>query len=50
LERKEEGYYISDEEVAKAAKIAGIIGAGIVVCTLLRLMFWPPIIRISNDG
>jgi len=50
LERKEEGYFVSDEEVVKAAKIAGIAGAGMVVFTLLRQIFWPPIIRIRNDG
>jgi len=50
VERKEKGYYISDEEVVKAAKIAGITSAGIVVFTLLRQIFWPPVIRIRNDG
>jgi len=50
LERKKEGYYVSDEEVVKTAKIAGIASAGIVVFTLLRQIFWPPIIRIRNDG
>jgi len=50
LERKEKGYYVSDEEVVKAAKIAGIASAGIVVLTILRQIFWPPVIIIRNDG
>ena len=50
MERKEEGFYVSDKEVEKAAKIAGITSAGIVVFTLLRQIFWPPVIRIRNDG
>ena len=50
MERKEDGYFVTDEEVVKAAKIAGIAGAGIVALTILRQIFWPPVIIIRNDG
>jgi len=50
VERKEKGYYVSDEEVTKAATIAGIASVGIAALTILRMLFWPPVIRIKNDG
>lgn len=49
MERQEEGYFISDEEVDKAAKAAVLTGAGIIVIKIVRWIFSPPVIWIKNE-
>jgi len=41
LERKEGGYFVSDEELRTGLKVAAFISIGVMV---LRTVFWPIVI------
>jgi len=41
MQRKEGGYFISDEEVKEGFRIAAFVSIGVIV---LRTVFWPIVI------
>lgn len=49
MERKEKGYFVTDEEVEKAVRYACYAGAGLIVLNILRHLLWPPVIRVINE-
>lgn len=49
MERKEKGYFVTDEEVEKAVRYACYAGAGLIVLNILRYLLWPPVIRVINE-
>ena len=43
MQRKDDGYFISNEEVKMATRILGCIGIGFLGLRLIRLALWPPV-------
>ncbi len=41
MERKEGGYFITDEEVKNAGKILGYVATGLLALRLMRVILWP---------
>ncbi len=43
MEKTDEGYSITNEEVKQATRILGYVGLAMLVTRLFRLLFWPPV-------
>ena len=41
MQRKENGWFITDDDVKKAGKILGYIAAGALALRLIRVILWP---------
>ena len=41
MERKEDGWFITDTDVENAGKILGYLAAGVLALRLIRVILWP---------
>ncbi len=49
MERKEGGYFISNEEIKDTAKALGYVGIGCLIIGVIRSLIWGPVVRITNE-
>ena len=43
MEKTNEGYTITDEELQKVSRILGYVGLAMLATRLFRVLFWPPV-------
>ena len=43
MEKTDEGYSITNEEVQKATRILGYVGLAMLATRLFKILFWPPV-------
>ena len=41
MERKENGWFITDDDVRNTGKILGYLAAGVLALRLIRVILWP---------
>ena len=49
MERKEGGYFVTNEEIKHTAKVLGYVGIGCLIIGALRSLIWGPVVRITNE-
>ena len=49
MEKKENGYFVTNEEVNKALRYAAYAGAGLIVLNIVRALLWVPVIKVINE-
>lgn len=49
MEKRSDGYFISNEELKQTGKILGMIGIGFLVVGSLRALIWGPVVRITGE-
>lgn len=43
MEKTDEGYSVTNEEVKQATRVLGYVGLAMLVTRLIRVLFWPPV-------
>jgi len=49
MEKRDGGYFISNEEIRHTGKVLGYVGIGCLVVGIMRSLIWGPVVRISNE-
>lgn len=49
MEKKENGYFVTNEEVEKAVRYSCYFGAGLIVLNIVRALLWVPVIKVINE-
>ena len=49
MEKRDKGFFISDEEIRHTGIVLGYVGIGCLVIGIMRSLIWGPVVRITNE-